>query len=636
VSTTFTSNYAAKGYVVSADAGTLSTFGDKGGNLGITVAPTFTYDPASPTEVSVTIPPWSATGVSAPYYVSPLSAPLPVGCTAATTCQLVVSLADKYGNPVNWAAVIAPATGTFSVTAIAGTIANPTGTIANTGDFNVQPTYTPVSPTTSVVLPYGSYDVVTVSLTVLSGTYAGTYTGSGSLVIGYLGASVAPPAAPTVTVYTASTDKLAPCNVVVYCPAPATKVGLSFTTIQVGVPVNFTLTAFTSTYTGTFSNGLSWIVVDSNSNGVAAANFTSDSTLGDIATAAMTVNEPTTAAPTTPVTSASTGEIGTGYGSPAELVIGTYFDSILTEPSSYTSPVGVLYVDVSLADAYGNVVANPTASAYQVTLAAPTGSLSATTTYIEPGVSGTFPNFVITYTAPSTIGTVTLTASTTAYGIKSTSELISVVSIDPVVSLTPPVTTSFASTGTYTATINATALPSLAAVPGTAIVEFQYSLNGGAKVVAPITSTNSTAAAFTYFTVILSQGSNTVTVSATDSAGNTGSATFTFTVSAIVVSQITFTTPGAAQVVSAGVTGDEVNFTNTGLANTVNVYFVWYNSANQIVSWSAQLNVAFATGQKETFFNAYSASGTYTVQAFVRSTTNSALSQSYAATVTIP
>ena len=548
--------------------------------------------------------------------------------------DLSIALADKYGNTVSWLNVIKEA-GTFTASAIAGTIVGSPGTVTAGGVFSVA-TYQPIT-STLTVLPYGSYDVVTVSITVPApSTYAGTYTGSGSLTIGYLGAPVA---TPKVNVYTPSTDtaKGAFCTTVAYCPAPATQVGLSFTTTQVGVPVNFTLTAITTSYTGTFSNGLSWIVVDSNSNGIATANFTSDTTLGDIATAAITVPEPTTAVPTTTATSVPpTGTIGTGYGTPAELIIGTYFDSALMEPSSYTSPVGTLYVDVSLADAYGNVVSNPTSSAYQVTLAVATGSLSATTTYIEPSESGTFPDFVITYTAPSTIGTVTLSASTTAYGIKATSELISVVSIDPVVSLTPPVTTSFASTGTYTATINATALPSLAAVPGTAIVEFQYSLNGGAKVVAPITSTNSTAAAFTYFTVILSQGSNTVTVSATDSAGNTGSATFTFTVSAIVVSQITFTTPGAAQVVSAGVTGDEVNFTNTGLANTVNVYFVWYNSANQIVSWSAQLNVAFATGQKETFFNAYSASGTYTVQAFVRSTTNSALSQSYAATVTIP
>jgi len=87
---------------------------------------------------------------------------------------------------------------------------------------------------------------------------------------------------------------------------------------------------------------------------------------------------------------------------------------------------------------------------------------------------------------------------------------------------------------------------------------------------------------------------------------------------------------------SSGFTGVSATFTNTGVASTVNVYFAWYNSGNQIVNVGGQLNVAFAAGGGATFFSSYSTPGTYTVQVFVQGTSGNALSTSYSATVTIP
>jgi hypothetical protein len=294
-------------------------------------------------------------------------------------------------------------------------------------------------------------------------------------------------------------------------------------------------------------------------------------------------------------------------------------------------------INVLLSDAYGNSVSWTGSFALQISLAVSAGSLSGTTIYITSTNPDTFSSgYPIEFTAPAVVGTATITASTTQAGIKPGNDVLSVVTIAPLVSLTPPVTTSFYSSTTYTATINATAIPSPAAVAGVVITSFGYSLNGAAEVTAPLTGANTTGAGFTSFTVTLNQGSNTIKIYATDSAANTGSATFTFTVSTAPPSVTTFTSTGAAQCTSAGFTGDCATFTNTKGAQTVNVYFVWYNSADQIVNIGGQLNVSFAAGGSQTFFSAYTAPGTYTVQVFVRDTSNNALSIQYAATVTIP
>ena len=641
VSTTFVSTEATETagvYTLSADAGTPYA-SDSGGMLTPVPTAAMTLTPAAPTQVTVGTF-WDVPS-DTPTYISATTAAICLGLGAAPTpaCPLSISLADKYGNAQEPGGPAAAVT-TFTAHALEGQItyvgAMTDGTISNVGVITSGASYAALNPTTLAALPYGTYDLVTVTLTVPSTSpNAGTYTGSSKqLFIGYLGTWNG--AAPIVTVYTASKDTGPGGCPTPNCPAPATTVGLSLTTTQVGVPVNFTLTSTSATvpYTGTFVNGLSWIVVNSNANGIALANFTSDATLGDEAVAAAIVPEPTTASPSTVVPSANTLGIWTGYGSPAELGIATSFDNNYpaVSPSAYVAPSGTLYVVVFLADAYGNVVANPTASAYQITIAASAGSLTATTTYIIPTKSDTFDSgYVVQYAAPSSIGTVTMTASTTAFGIKAATTTINVVSPNPSVYLT-----SSGSLTTNTATITGYGTVSPAEPAGTAVIAFTYSLNGGANVTTPITSTNSSGAAFFSFSASLLNGTNTLKIYATDSQSNVGFGIFTLTVTHPPPGLI-FTSVGSAQEVFNGFTGAAANFTNTDtVSHTVNVYFVWYNSATQVVSVGAQLNVAFASGATASFFNSYTTPGTYTVKVFVQDTSGNALSVSYPTTVTIP
>jgi len=135
----------------------------------------------------------------------------------------------------------------------------------------------------------------------------------------------------------------------------------------------------------------------------------------------------------------------------------------------------------------------------------------------------------------------------------------------------------------------------------------------------------------------LTAGTWTLSMTASTYAGVTAAAV-SIKVTVTVAPGSTFTSSlGAAQCTSGGFTGDCITFVNNAAsAETVNVYFVWYNAAGQIVNIGAQLNVSFAAGASASFFSAYGSAGSYSVQAFVRDTSNNALSQQYSATVTVP
>ena len=612
--------------------GTNVPVADAATNTADAVAMAVAVSPAAPTQVTVGVPAYDVPGNS-PDYVS----------NGGTAEALTVSLADSYGNAI----VTAGITGTVTLTALKGTITNPMGTVTCNGVAcmnSVHPTYAPLIPaptcTSNCLLPYGTYDLVTASLVVTApANIAGTYAGSSKeLSMGY-DTTVALPDTdwtvyhPSVAAVTAATGNVGGSNVVA-----GTLVQLSLTLddngwgIEANVPVNFSLTAVTTSYTGTFSNGLSWIVVKTNSNGIAAANFTADTLAGDEATANGIVSEPTTASPTNTAAATATGGFTTIAAAGTKLIINTYFDTALTTLDTYAPPSGNLYIDVELQDAYGNNVPWNSAFALQITLAYSAGGLSATTVYITSGEADTFHSgYQVQFTAPETLGTVTLTATTTQPTISEGTATVNVVSIDPTVTLTPPVTTTLSSN---TATVNATGVPSLAAAVGTVVTSFMYSLNGAANQTVGITATNSTGASFSSFPVTFANGTNTLKIYATDSNDNTGVGTFTFTVSHVPII-VTFTSTGAVSATEDGFTGASVTFTNPGGASSDNVYFVWYNSANQIVNVGAQLNVAFAAGGSETFFSTISTPGTYTVECFVQSTSGVALSTSYSVTVTI-
>jgi len=99
----------------------------------------------------------------------------------------------------------------------------------------------------------------------------------------------------------------------------------------------------------------------------------------------------------------------------------------------------------------------------------------------------------------------------------------------------------------------------------------------------------------------------------------------------------TFTSPGGSQLSLSGLAGASVSFSNGATSpETVNVWFVWYNTAGQVVSIGAQLGASFAPGQILNFSDTYSEPGTYTVKVFVTDPLYNALSASYSAMVAIP
>jgi hypothetical protein len=594
-------------YALSADVGTPTPTYD---TATLTVTPTtaLTLIPGPPTQSKVTTA-YDVSGDTPDYVNSPAAQ------------DIGVTLADQYGNPVTTSA-----SGTVTLSALQGTLSATTGTVTN-GVLSTVITYAPTK--SGVNLPYGTFDLISSSLVIPSGTLAGTYAGSSAqLSIGCLASNCGSPPTPTVTYYDPSGN-----------PVAGSTIGLSITlTTQKGIPVNFTLATDASsagTYTGTFANGKSWIVVDTNSQGVAAANFTADTTAGDSADAGATVNTPTTASPSHTNSATPTSGITTVAAAASQLQILTYSSSSLASSTatSYVGPSKHLYLDVTLQDKYGNTVPWNNAFSLQIGITASAGGLSSTTVYITNGMADTHSSgYTVQYTAPATLGSVTLTASTSQSGISSGTDTVHVVSLSPSVSLTPVAKTTLSSN---TAIVNATGVPSLASPAGTVVTTFEYSLNGAANLTAGVTATNSSGASFAKFSVTFLNGTNTLKIYATDSNGNVGVGTFTFTVSHAPPSPTTFTSTGASSTKAAGFTGVSVTFTNTGAATSVNVYFVWYNSANQIVSVGAQLNVPFTAGGSGTFFSSFSTPGTYTVQVFVQSTSGNALSTSYSATVTI-
>ena len=626
----------------SSDTGGLLTLDFQGNAVPTTagvVAGAVEVDPSGPTQVSI-----GTCYDSAGYSPTVVSDSVP--------CALSITLADKFGNAVTPVGLA----GTATLAAAAGSLYCGDGTHTcgssdqegvTVAGFDSVVDYAPQKPSNAAPLAYSSFDLVTASLTVTAPTaIAGTYAGaSKSLEIGYLQGLVTPEDTIYKAPYQGAGNVRAgsTVNLAAAFAAPATGGPFpAYVGEQSGVPVNMSLatdSASAGPYTGTFSNGLAWIIVKTNSNGIATANFTSDTIAGDEADASLVVSDPTTALPSNTASAITPPDSPflTGVATPGSLKIQTYLYSgsgscTTTTSSTYVAPGSYECIRIKLADAYGNSVTWTGAFALQITLSTSAGGLSATTVYITAPNGDTWTSgYQVEFTAPSSLGTVTLSASTPQSGIASSTATIHVVSLNPSVTLTPTATTSLNSNS---ATVNATGIPSLAEPLGVVVVSFAYSLNGAANVTAPLTGTNSSGAGFTSFPVTFNNGSNTIKIFGTDSNGNTGVGTFTFTVSHPPPGQI-FSSPGASAATSNGFTGVNATFTNTGSSETVNVFFVWYNSNNQVVSVGAQLNVAFASGGTASFFNTYQSSGSYTVKVFVQDTAGNALSTSYSASVTI-
>jgi hypothetical protein len=230
---------------------------------------------------------------------------------------------------------------------------------------------------------------------------------------------------------------------------------------QAGVPVTFFGINSTNFYAGSFVGGSAPfhkglvsdpanVTVTTDSTGKAVATFNVDTTTGSMATFKAQVAAPIDGTPTNKLgLSAATGAATTIAGPASVLAITGFFD---TSPLSdaTTKVVGgssqVLYIDISLFDAYGNVATNPGPGQIQVNLATTAGALSATTVYINSLGSDTYlgGSGAIVWTLTGTVGTnVTLTAVGVLNGVSTTgTSKFAVVTPNPTLTITSPTATT--------------------------------------------------------------------------------------------------------------------------------------------------------------------------------------------------
>ena len=293
---------------------------------------------------------------------------------------------------------------------------------------------------------------------------------------------------------------------------------------QAGINVTFTVTWTVAT--GTIS--APWVLTGL--DGKAAVTLTVPTKAG--ATAQITAKAYDTDGTQigTTLTSASATVVA---GPATKLVVKTYEDITLTKEKTAVKPGGTLYVDVLLTDAYGNLVT--TATVLQVNLASTAGSLSQTTAYIAAGegklsTSGYKPVF----TAPTTITTVTITASTPLAGISAGSAVVSVIAPQPRVTITdPPADTTVVSEVAVTKWIAGYVTVSPAQPVGTTITDIKYSLNAAANVSVPIIYIAEGKYYFNFSVTLAPDRINTITVYAIDSEGSVGSETRKITVTPV-------------------------------------------------------------------------------------------------------
>lgn len=264
-----------------------------------------------------------------------------------------------------------------------------------------------------------------------------------------------------------------------------------------------------------------------------AASYYVDTKAGHVGSFNATASDPDNADPTNVlgwVTSAPGETVTTTAGVAATLVVIFYYKS--TTPGPSADPTGativaglIVYPDISLADKYGNPVTNMEPYQAQISLTPSSGTLSATTVYINSGGTDTFSSFgAIAYFTPSSaaVGTVlTITGSGVVNGFPVSGQgSLTVVSPIPTFSITSPT----AQIGNVIYTNNAATVfhgwanASTGYDPAapTNIQSIGYKINGGHWLSASFTPSNEVQFAIAAF---LNPGLNTVQFNATDNVG---------------------------------------------------------------------------------------------------------------------
>ena len=525
-------------WTVTSAAGSVSPstgFTDSTGKVTTTLTPSNTAGAAATvfhaglgtsalTTTAVTVATTAASPVSATFYISAVAFPgsathyiggannaaPPNGGTgphdATIASGLTLSATDRFGNPID-VGTGGPLTGlaiTVSATAAGGVFtragANYTTITLAAGDITVaaSPSYA-----ATIADPYfqlGTYrstDVLTatISATTPSFTVSGS---SGALV--------------TSTFDTSSVAPIEDSHDCTSCAA-GTTISLHSTpaTVQRGVPVIF----FLDTATSTLANGDGTMSVSTTTgaNGTAGALFKLDTGVttplyflaqfGDASQASGHLANSTDSAPL----------VATVAGAASALVLETYYDSAATQPTSYGVNGTTLYVNVALADKYGNPTLNTFPYQIQITLSGP-GGFSATSVYIQSGQPDTVHSFgSILWTAPNTFATETLSAAST---FPTATDKVTLVSATPTFSVTSPKPLSGVIYSSSTAvTFQGQANVSLGYASSVHITSVGYSVDGGHWQSATVAAGNKITWAVSVF---VTAGLHSVQFNATDNS----------------------------------------------------------------------------------------------------------------------
>ena len=449
----------------------------------LTVTPAeLTVEPNVPTKVVVNTP-FDVEGYSISYLTE-------------SSFEINVSLTDKYGNPValDVAAEVELTTtkGCF-INATGDEVDEITATIPAGSEYSEPVTYKP-DPV------WGTYAIISAKVTVPSGDYEGSYTGtSKSLKTSTFATSV-----------TVTPESLT-------CEA-GSYVEVTIDINQENVPVTFEVVSEEEEYNGYVTP----VSTTTDEDGVATTKFYVDTTAGLKAKVKAVVSKPLTDAPDNTIEGES-AEIETVPGEVAKL-------GVTVEPDTL-GPGKEAVVTIYLADEYDNEVeTNIFGAAIRVDLTVTGGTLERDFVYISyDDVSVT-----VDYTAPEELGTYTITATTTQYALESGSATVEVMALEPIVNITSPAEdTTVSSTTNVTMYIAGWAKPSdatLAETPGTVITTIKYSLNGADNVTVPIVSVEEEKAFFNFSVTLTVNATHTITVYAIDSEGYENFATRIITV----------------------------------------------------------------------------------------------------------
>jgi len=539
-------------------------------------AASLTVKPAAPTKVVVKTP-FDEEGYTISYLTE-------------DSFEITVSVTDKYDNPVEM-----EVTSTVTLTATKGTLVSTTTTIPAGSDESLPVVYEPDQ-------LYGTYAMISAKVSVPSGTYAGTYSGTSKSLR-------------TSTFATEATTTITVDDTTIEAGRYA-KITVTLSPAQKGVPVKFEFTA--EDYTGRFSP----VSTTTDEDGKATTKFYVDTEAGKTTTVKAIVSRPETTDPT------ATFEVESVE---IETVPATIYKLGIDAPEA-VEPEGTATLTIYLADRYDNEVENNWFGAViRVTLSATGGELEETVVDIPATAVRT----TVGWTAPAVLGTYTITASTTQYGLASASVKILVTTLEPIVNITQP-----AADTTITTTANVTtvyiagwAKPSPAAAAGTVISLFQYSLNRAANVSVPIVKIEDSKAFFNFSLTLEVNKTYTVTVYAIDSEGYEAKATRTITVAyapppppGMVVTITDAKTVDAAGVVKTSFnSGEEVRVTATVTNNaTVSkdvIIRITFTDPTGVPQYPIyELRVTLAAGQSITPTATYlagAAKGTWTAKIMV-------------------